>query len=118
MVEPFSMSITIGASEKNVKWQNFLYCRIAVVNMFIDPACVVVNALVIVALRERNKERIPDEGADDCLRVCFIPPVIEFGNLFFDLREQIDGDFFDLFNIVFGQIIFEKQIVNGQLLIR
>ena len=72
----------------------FLYCnrRIAVVNVFVDQVCVAVDALVIVALRERNKERIPDEGADDSLRVGFIPPVIKFGNFFFYLSEQFNRD--------------------------
>ena len=98
----------------------FLYCnrRIAVVNVFVDQVCIAVNTLVVAALRERDKERIPDQSADDRLCIGFIPPVIEFSNFFFYLSEQFNRNLFDLFNIVFGQIIFEKQIVNGQFLIR
>ena len=49
MVKPFSMSITIGASEKNVKSQSFLYHRIAVVNVLADKVCIAVDVLVVVA---------------------------------------------------------------------
>ena len=93
----------------------FLYCnrRIAIVNVFVDKVCIAVDTLVIVTLRERNKERIPDQSADDCLCIGFIPPVIEFGNFFFYLSEQFNRNLFNCLYIVFGQIIFEKQIVNG-----
>ena len=93
----------------------FLYCnrRIAVVNVFVDKVCVAVDALVVVALRERDKEGIADKSADDSLRVGFIPPVIKFGYFFFYLSEQFNRDLFNCLYIVFRQIIFEKQIVNG-----
>ncbi len=72
------MSLTIGSSEKNVKWQSFLYRRIAVVNVFVDKVCVAVDALVIVALRELNKERIHDKRFDDRLDIEFIQSKIKF----------------------------------------
>ena len=78
MVEPFSISITIGASEKNVKSQSFLYRRIAVVNVSVDKVCITVDTLVIVAQRELNKERIPDKCSDDRLDIEFIPSKIKF----------------------------------------
>ena len=38
--------------------------------------------------------------------------MIKFGNFFFYLCEQFNRDLFNCLYIVFGQIVFDKQIVN------
>ena len=80
----------------------FLYCNrwIAVVNVLIDQTGVLVDALIIVALRQRNEQRVADKITDGRPSIFFVPPMVEFGYFFFDFCQQLNGELFNLFYVL------------------
>ena len=76
------------------------YNRIAVINVLVNQIGILVDTLIIIALRQGNEQCIPDKIADNSLCCRFVLPMIEFGYFFFDFCQQLNGELFNLFYVL------------------
>lgn len=83
------------------------------IHIFIDPLGADGKALFIVALRKFCPQYFANQIFNGCLCFLIIGPVVEFGDLGFDLCQKADRHRFDFLDVLLGQAFGKQHIIEG-----
>ena len=83
------------------------------INIFENTPTIFVDLFDGITVRQAVVKHVANQVIDGGFGFLLIDPMIQFVNPRFYLLKQLDGNLFDPFDVLRGQVALEKQIIDG-----